>query len=326
MGVVTQRAQPAIRRRGPGIRHRTISWALRHLQVFFYTLGQLTRSPFGSAMTASVIGIALALPAGLYVLLENAQSMSSGWEGTAQISLFLHSKVSDGRAAELAGQMASLPEVSTARVITRAEALAEFQEMSGFGAALEALEANPLPSVIVVQPAVAHSDAEAVKGLVAKFATQAEVDIAQFDLQWVKRLYALMEIVQRGVLVLAALLSVAVLLIVGNTIRLDIENRREEIEIAKLVGATNAFIRRPFLYAGFWYGLFGGLLAYALVSSALELLREPTRQLALLYYSDFALLGLEGTASMVLVGSGALLGLGGSWVAVGRHLSSIEPS
>ena len=326
MGVVSQRAQPAVRSRGPGIRHRTISWGLRHLQVFFYTLGQLTRSPFGSIMTASVVGIALALPAGLYVLLENAQSMSRGWEGTAQISLFLHSAVSDGRAAELAVQIASLTEVSAARVITKAEALAEFQEMSGFGAALDALEANPLPSVVVVQPAATHSDAEAVKTLVAAFATQAEVDVAQFDLQWVKRLYAMMEFVQRGVLVLAALLSVAVLLIVGNTIRLSIENRRDEIEIAKLVGATNAFIRRPFLYTGFWYGLFGGLLAHALVSSALELLREPTRQLALVYYSDFALLGLEGAASTVLVGSGALLGLAGSWVAVGRHLSSIEPS
>ena len=223
-------------------------------------------------------------------------------------------------------QIASLTEVSAARVITKAEALAEFQEMSGFGAALDALEANPLPSVVVVQPAATHSDAEAVKTLVAAFATQAEVDVAQFDLQWVKRLYAMMEFVQRGVLVLAALLSVAVLLIVGNTIRLSIENRRDEIEIAKLVGATNAFIRRPFLYTGFWYGLFGGLLAHALVSSALELLREPTRQLALVYYSDFALLGLEGAASTVLVGSGALLGLAGSWVAVGRHLSSIEPS
>ncbi len=323
---MNQKAQPAVRSTGPGIRHRVVSWLLRHLQVFVYTLGQLTRSPFGSAMTASVIGIALALPAGLYVLLENAQSMSRGWDGTAQISLFLRADVTDRRAAELAERIASLAEVTTTRLITRQEALAEFQEMSGFGNALQALEANPLPSVIVAQPAVGHADAQGIQRLVDRFGSQAEVDIAQFDLQWVKRLYALMEIVQRGVLVLAALLSVAVLLIVGNTIRLGIQNRRDEIEIAKLVGATNAFIRRPFLYTGFWYGLFGGLLAMLLVGSSLELLREPVRQLALLYYSEFALLGLDGEASLVLVGSGAFLGLGGSWVAVGRHLGSIEPS
>lgn len=323
---MTQKAQPAVRSSGPGVRHRLVSWILRHLQVFFYTLGQLTRSPFGSAMTASVIGIALALPAGLYVLLENAQSMSRGWDGTAQISLFLRSDVSDQEATELAERIGSLAEVGTTRVITREEALTEFQEMSGFGNALQALDANPLPTVIVVQPTAGHSDAQAIQQLVDRLGSQAEVDIAQFDLQWVKRLYALMEIVQRGVLVLAALLSLAVLLIVGNTIRLGIENRRDEIEVAKLVGATDAFIRRPFLYTGFWYGLFGGLLAMLLVGSSLELLREPVRQLALLYYSNFALLGLKGQASTVLVGSGALLGLGGSWVAVGRHLGSIEPS
>ncbi len=323
---MTQKSQPAVRSSGPGVRHRLVSWMLRHLQVFFFTLGQLTRSPLGSVMTASVIGIALALPAGLYVLLENAQSMSRGWDGTAQISLFLRSDVSDEDAARLAKRIGSMTQVSTTRVITREEALAEFQEMSGFGNALQALEANPLPSVIVVQPAAGHADAQGVQQLVDQLGSRAEVDIAQFDLQWVRRLYALMEIVQRGVLVLAGLLSLAVLLIVGNTIRLAIENRRDEIEIAKLVGATDAFIRRPFLYTGFWYGLLGGLLAMLLVGSSLELLREPVRQLALLYYSDFALLGLEGRASAVLVGTGALLGLGGSWVAVGRHLYSIEPS
>ncbi len=323
---MNQKSQPAVRSTGPGIRHRVVSWFLRHLQVFFYTLGQLTRSPFSSAMTASVIGIALALPAGLYVLLENAQSMSRGWDGTAQISLFLRADVTDRKATELAERIASLAEVTTTRLITREEALAEFQEMSGFGNALQALQANPLPNVIVAQPAVGHSDAQGIQRLVDRFGSQAEVDIAQFDLQWVKRLYALTEIVQRGVLVLAALLSVAVLLVVGNTIRLGIQNRRDEIEVAKLVGATNAFIRRPFLYTGFWYGLCGGLLAMLLVGSSLELLREPVRQLALLYYSEFALLGLDGKASLVLVGSGAFLGLGGSWVAVGRHLGSIEPS
>ncbi len=323
---MSEKARGAVRSTGPGLGNRLLSWVLRHLQVFFYTLGQLTQSPIGTAMTASVIGIALALPAGLYVLLENAQSVSRGWDDTAQISLFLRSDVSEQQATVLAQTIASLAEVSSTRLITRAEALAEFQEVSGFGDALNALDANPLPHVIVVQPAVVHTDAAGIGKLVGQFDAITEVDIAQFDFQWVKRLYGLIEIVQRGVLILAALLALAVLLIVGNTIRLGIENRREEIEIAKLCGATDAFIRRPFLYTGLWYGLLGGLIALLLVSSSLELLRGPVGQLAALYYSDFSLLGLAGLPSVVLIGSGTGLGLAGSWVAVGRHLGAIEPT
>jgi cell division transport system permease protein len=234
--------------------------------------------------------------------------------------------VDDLTARELASRIRDLPQVAQTRLIGRAEALAEFQADSGFGDVLQALDENPLPSVIIVQPRPEYSEPRGMGQLVEGFKGYGEVDIAQYNLQWVKRLYAMMEIVQRGVLVLAGLLSVAVLLIVGNTIRLGIQNRRSEIEIAKLFGATDAFIRRPFLYSGLWYGLVGGLIAMALVSVAVALLARPVTLLAELYYSEFPLQGLGATPSLAVVGAGALLGLGGSWLAVGRHLSAIEPS
>ena len=141
----------------------------------------------------------------------------------------------------------------------------------------------------------------------------------------VQRLHAITETARRGVLVLGALLALAVLLILGNTIRLEIQNRSSEIEIIKLVGATNAFIRRPFLYCGLWYGLFGGLIAWLLVSLSLWSLQGPIVRLAGLYHSDFALSVIHLQTLVVLLGVGALLGLAGSWISVGRHLQAIEP-
>ncbi len=309
-----------------GLRRLVKSWFMRHLQVFFYSIGQISRTPLGSLMTAAVIGISMALPTGLYLLLNNVEAVSRGWDGTARISVFLKEDIGDAQAATLTKRIHNLPAVENARLITRAQALAEYQDMSGFGEALQALDVNPLPGVIVIQPTPANSSPEGIQRLVEKFGQLDEVDLAQFDLQWVKRLNATMEIAKRGVVVLAALLSLAVLLIVGNTIRLGIENRREEIEIAKLFGATDAFIRRPFLYTGLWYGLIGALIAWLLVGISFELLREPVRKLADLYYSNFLLTTLDSQAILVLLAAGGLLGLSGSWVAVGRHLGSIEPS
>ena len=151
------------------------------------------------------------------------------------------------------------------------------------------------------------------------------MELAQLDLQWVKRFNAIMEIVQRTIRVMAVLLGLAVLLIIGNTIRLEIQNRREEIEITKLIGATNGFIRRPFLYAGLWYGIFGALAGALLVELALLQLLDPVQRLAGLYQSGFSLEILTSAEFFYLLIAGSTLGLTGAWVAVGRHLSAIEP-
>ena len=311
-------------RRGPVTALRV--YLLRHLQVFFYSLGVLSRSPFATLMTTAVIGIALALPSGLHVVLQNAQQLSGGWDGAAQISLFLKRSVPNEEANRLARQLQELPEVASVNYISRSEALQEFQRLSGFGDALEALKDNPLPSVLVIHPTANASTPAATEKLLQRLQGYPPVDVAQLDMQWVKRLYVIMELVRRGVVVLAALLALAVLLVVGNTIRLAIQNRRDEIVVMKLIGGTDGFIRRPFLYTGFWYGLFGGVIAWLLVSLSLSILRDPVERLTGLYQSQFELSGLDFTTTGMLIGTSILLGLAGSWLAVGRHLRDIEPS
>jgi cell division transport system permease protein len=306
---------------------RLQAWLTRHLQTFFYTLGLLSRAPLASLLTAAVIGVALALPAALYVLLDNARDATRGWDGSNTISLFLKLEVGDQEAAKVAGNLREWPAVAVARVIARDQALAEFRQLSGFAEVMDAFASdNPLPAVIVIEPVVDGADVAAVEKLLGRLAALPTVDYAQFDLAWLKRLYGILRIVERGVLVLAGLLAAGVLLVVGNTMRLSIENRRQEIEIAKLFGATDAFIRRPFLYSGLLYGALGGVIAWLLVMVCFMLLGEPVQRLTALYSSDYRLQALDPLASIVLLSGGSLLGLLGSWLAVGRNLAAIEPS
>ena len=301
------------------------TYLLRHVQVFFYSLGQLIRQPFSLFMTAAVIGIALALPTGLHVLLKNVQQLSGEWDRTTQISVFLTTDTSEQRARDLQKQIGRFPEVEKVNYISKQKALNEFQRLSGFGDALKALKHNPLPSVLVVQPLITLDEQNTSTQLIKKLQRIKDVDIAQRDEQWIKRLYAIIDIVRRGVILLSIMLALAVLLVVGNTIRLAIQNRRDEIIITKLIGGTNAFIRRPFLYTGFWYGLFGGFIAIFLVSFSLLLLHGPVEQLTSLYQGSFNLANIDIGTSFILLVSSILLALAGSWLAVGRHLREIEP-
>ncbi|MCW9088720.1 MAG: permease-like cell division protein FtsX [Gammaproteobacteria bacterium] len=302
------------------------NYLLRHAQTLIYALGQLSRRPFATLMTVAVIGIALAMPAGLHVMLKNVQSVLSGWDSAAQISLFLQKDATESSALALATQLEQRSEIASVDYISAEQAMSEFQRLSGFGDALKALEENPLPAVLVIHPALQQQGPEQLQRLVEELRGEAKVDLAQLDMQWVKRLYGLMDIGRRGVWVLASLLALAVLLVVGNTIRLAIQNRRDEIVITKLIGGTDAFIRRPFLYTGFWYGLLGGVIAFVMVEASLWVLAGPVNNLAGLYNSSFHLAGVDlGTAGALLLG-GLSLGLCGSWLAVGRHLREIEPT
>jgi cell division transport system permease protein len=238
------------------------AWISHNFYVLLSSLGQIVSTPLPSFMTAAVIGIALALPTSLYLLLENVQQVSSEWSLASQISLFLKLDTEDIEVHKLADQLYERPDIVSVQVITPTEALEEYRNLSGFSDALKALKHNPLPAVLVIQPAASKT----TESLLSSLAELPQVEVAQFDMLWLKRLFAMIKIVRRGVLILACLLALAVLLVIGNTIRLSIYNRREEIEVHKLVGATDGFIRRPFLYMGFWYGLFGGLIAWLLVN------------------------------------------------------------
>jgi cell division transport system permease protein len=301
------------------------SYCIHHLQAFFSSLGRIWQNPFSSLMTISVIGIALALPGGLHVILKNIQNISTGWENAAQISLFLKTGIAVQQAKKLQASLEAMPEISSVQYLSPDDALEEFRKLSGFGEALDALNENPLPTLLIVQPSTTFSAPAQVGNLVERLRGYDEVDLAQLDMEWIKRLYAFMEIGKRGVLVLAALLALAVLLIVGNTIRLAIQNKRDEIEVQKLIGATNAFIRRPFLYSGIWHGLLGAIIAWLLIAISLWMLNGPVQRLSLLYDSNFELGSLGGPASLTLLATGIILGLLGAWAAVGKHLQEIEP-
>lgn len=302
------------------------AYITHHIRVFLSSLGELTRKPVASLMTTAVIAIALALPTGLYILMNNISHISADWDGAAQLSLFLKPNVQSKQIEKLANRLRLRKDVKDLQVISREQALEEFIRISGFGDALNALDENPLPAVIVIQPVVDSARPGQVAVLVDDMHKLPEVDLAQLDLQWVKRLYTMLDIATRGIWIIGILLALAVLLTIGNTIRLDIQNRREEIEVTKLIGATDAFIRRPFLYTGLWYGIAGGLLAVILMSVAFSLLEAPVHRLAGLYNSGFELTGLNFDEIGKLLLISCTLGLAGSWLAVSRHLSQIEPS
>lgn len=310
----------------PGLMTLIRSYFIRHIQVFFYSLGQLSRAPISTLMTCMVIGIALALPTGLHTLLKNAQQLSGGWESTAQISVFMKKDLAETQVQKIKADIQSWPDVISVHYISREQALNEFQNLSGFGDALKALNTNPLPSVLIVKPDLSTSSSEqTTEKLLHKLRNLRQTDKAQLDMQLVRRLYAIMNIVERGVQILGFLLALAVLLVVGNTIRLAIQNRRKEIVVMKLIGGTDAFIRRPFLYTGFWYGLFGGIIAWLLVSFAMLSISSPIEKLTTLYQNQFEINNISFVTALMLIMISILLGLIGSWLAVGRHLRDIEP-
>jgi len=302
------------------------AWATNHLRTLIASLGVMTRQPAASLMTIAVIAIALALPAGMFVLLNNASHVSLGWDNSAQISVFLKADVTEKQAEKLMGKLRLFDDVINISMINKNQALKEFKKISGFGGAVEALGNNPLPHVLTIEPRVDPNRPDKIRHLIKQLNQQRKVELAQLDLQWVKRLFAMLDIAQRAIWVIASLLGVAVLLVVGNTIRLDIQNRREEIEVTKLIGGTDAFIRRPFLYTGLWYGIGGGLLAWLLTLLSISLLDNSVAHLASLYSSGFQIRGLSFSEGLNMILFSCFLGLTGSWIAVGRHLSEIEPT
>ena len=309
----------------PSLISRFKMWLHGHQDDAKKSLRDLLVTPFNSLLTFLVIGVALALPTTLHVALKNGQQVAGSFEGSSQITLYLKDSTSEAAAQALVDKLKRDDQIASAVYQSREQSLAEFKQLSGFGDALDYLDENPLPAVVIVQPALGIKDAEQVELLVSRLNVLSEVQEAQLDLAWLRRLQALMQVGERVASALALLLGLAVVLIIGNTIRLAIQNRRAEIEVIKLVGATDAFIRRPFLYSGLWHGLFGGVLAWILVSIALWWLDDPVNQLAGLYQSQYRVIGLSFGEVLKVIAFATVLGLGGSWLSVTRHLREIEP-
>ena len=268
------------------------------------------------------MGVALSLPFALYVIVDNADRALGGLGRDARLTAFLQHDLGDTRTASVASDLRQWDVVKQVRIVSRAEALDEYQKMTGFDDVRAIFEGdNPLPNLLIITARESGSNRSGLVALKERVSARAEVDSVELDLVWVDRLTAILDALHRIVQVLFAMLGLGVLLIVGNTIRLDIENRREEIGIVRLFGATDAFIRRPFLYSGLWYGLAAGGIACALVAAATQLATSPVEHLVTLYASDFELIGLQSWTAIAAIGAGGILGLCGAWVAVARVLA-----
>lgn len=306
-------------------RHPLRSWGNSHRDSARLALQRVAESPFGTLLIVLVMSIVLALPMGLSVLIDQVERLGVDWQRAAQLSVYLEDEVQLDAAQTLQQQIEALPDVAATQLLDRELALAEFQQYSGLGDALQQLAYNPLPNVILVMPRSIEGGAGELQPLRDQLAQLPGVNEVQIDLLWVERLTSILKMFERFTGGLAVLLIVALLLVMANTIRLAIESRRDEILVVKLVGGTDAFVRRPFLYLGVYYGVLAGILAWLLVGAGLAWLNGTVREVAALYQSDFELGNMPLADGLMLLAGAMLLGLAGAWLAVGRHIRDIEP-
>ncbi len=296
----------------------------RHLQQAIGSLGDLWRTPFSSIMTVLVLGISLTLPATLHLFVKNAHLISDQWDSASEISLYLKPTTSEKSAQHLVQRINLYPEVAKVDYISANRALQDFKALSGFGEALDYLSTNPLPATVLVTPTKRASQSQASEELLMKLLRESEVDQGKLDLEWLTRLEAITALIEDVVLGIASLLCLSVILIIGNTIRLAILNQQNAIAVMKLVGATDSFIQRPFLYSGVWYGVLGGLIATFFVAVLAQFFTGALMRLTQLYQSNFVLVGLSGAEMLVLILSAVSLGLAGSYLSVRKHIRAIE--
>lgn len=290
-----------------------------------HSLGEMWRTPIASLMTIAVLGLSLTLPASLYLVVKNVQQVSSGFEEASEISLFVKESMSEQETQTLVKRLALYPEVESVTFISKQQALQEFKQVSGFGQALSYLNSNPLPDVVLVIPTSRHRQPNAAKVLLTKLESEREVDFGKLDIAWLERLNALLSLLKESVITIALLLLTSVTLIIGNTIRLSIMDKKEEIQVMKLVGATNTFIHAPFLWTGIWYGVIGGLFAFICVALMMWWLSTAVSSVASVYQTSFSLIGLtlKEFGSLVLLATS--LGFIGSYLSVNRYIKEIEP-
>ncbi len=297
------------------------AWSRRHAYSLLSSLGSLARQPVASAMTVIVLGVALTLPVALHVTVDNVERISQSWERLDTLSVFLREDLESADATRLASRISAWPEVAAVDPISPADGLAELSGQLGLDDLGQIVAGNPLPWVLEVTP----SGGAAVPALSQRIQREADVDLVLVDLQWLDRLEAMLGVLRQLVSLLGLLFAVGVAFIIANTIRMEIQNRREEIEVMALVGATPGFIRRPFLYSGLWYGLLGGTLAWLVVRGGLLLLSEPVARLSGSYQADFQLAAPGPAVSALLILGSGLFGILGSWLVVGQHLRKVNP-
>jgi len=299
-------------------------WLKLHWRNCIGALGDLQARPVATLLTAAVIGIALAMPAALNLLVKNGRDLAGGLDNTRDFSVYLAVGTTLDKAQQLATEIQMETTIYSVRVTDADTAFEEFRATSGFDDVFDAIDGNPLPHTLNVTPAdgIAAADLETLR---EKLLENPAIEYVQIDTAWVERLNAILDFLRRVVLVATVMLVIGALIIVGNTIRLDIQSRRDEIEVLKLLGASDGFVRRPFLYVGLWYGLAGSVLALLLLLIGGWVLSAPVDRLLGLYERDTSVLGLDGMTLLLLLAGGVIAGWGGAWSAVARHLSAIQP-
>ena len=293
-------------------------WLLHHKQASSQALRRLAGTPLNTLLGALVLGIALALPAAGEMLLANFLRLAQRVAATPQISVFMALDAAKKEVSEIESLLRKHPQTREVRLVQREDTLKRFKESEGLAEVIESLPRNPFPDAFVVVPR--DESPAALEAMRAEFAKYPRVEHVQLDSAWVKKLDALLRLARLAVTLLAAVLGVALVAVTFNTIRLQILTQQEEIEVSRLLGATDAFIRRPFYYFGALQGLAGGLVAWSAVLIATLLLRGPVADLAALYGIEFALHILPFADSVLLFGLAALLGWAGAWLSLTRHL------
>ena len=308
------------------LRRKNRAWVRRHSYSFFSSLGVLLQHRVGTLMTVLVLGIAMFLPLGLYMTLNNLEGMNLRQDEWSAITVFFKSGTRQAEVERLADELEKKFGPKVVTVISPAEGMAEFREVSGFGKSLDMLDENPLPWVMQVSPQPGPTEeVEKQIGALTDFLQSVDsVEVTQFDYKWLQRLGRMMELGKAAVSALILLFGLAVVVVVANTIRLDVASHAEEIEILALVGAGNAFVRQPFLYTGLWYGLMGSLLALVLLSVTMLYLGRPLGLLLESYGTTFNLHGLGVSEAFRVLLGGAFLGWLGAWISVQRYLRRLK--
>ena len=294
------------------------AWFVHHREAAADALRRLAATPVNSLLGALVLGIALALPAGGEMLLTNFQRLARNAAATPQLSLFMTLDAGRKDAAEIEARLRRHPLTGEVRFVPREDALRRFKASEGLGEVIESLPRNPFPDAFVVVPR--SESPEYLERMRAEFAKYPRVEHVQLDSAWVKKLDAMLRLSRLAVALLAGLLGVALVAVTFNTLRLQILTRSAEVEVSRLLGATDSFIRRPLYYFGALQGLAGGIVAWIIVFAAAQLLKAPVGELAALYSLDFALRALPPADSLALLGAAVLLGWLGAWLSLGRHL------
>lgn len=313
-------AQRSVSTTGSTLQH----WFEHHQREAKASLLRLAKAPLSTLMTILVMALALALPLGLAQLLKDARAVASDWDADARLSIYLKTEVSAADQVRVQQQIEALAGVKQATLITPEQALKDLRSRSDYGSAIDQLGVNPLPAVIDVLPREA-TNAQIMTQLRDELMQWPQVEAADVDIAWVQRLRTSLDVGERLLLALASAMILGGILVVGNTIRLSIESRRDEIRIITLLGGTRAFVRRPFLYMGVWCGFGAGVLTLLSVVALVVWLSKPVDELARLYGSDFHLSMPDVTTSLTVLLGTTLLGLIGAWIAVARHLRALEP-